>query len=896
MGENSSFGEWLRGRRKKWGLTQAELAEQTNVSPETIRKIEAGTRNAGSDVAEGLARHLGVPEDDVERVVRFAKTGYLDREIGDVRAHISSPGPIEHARNRPTNRLPSFPTTFVGREKEVEQVRRLVLRDDVRLVTLTGPAGIGKTRLATQVSSSLMAEFEEWVFFVALSPLTDPTMVVPAIAKALDVKEVSGQPLLDTLVSYLRDKRVLLFLDNFEQVVHAGKDLGVLLIECGELKMLVTSRETLRVYGEHEFPVPALTLPEAEAKELPDLEALANFEAVNLFTQRTRAVVSDFQLTVDNAGTIVKICRRLDALPLAIELAAARSRLLTPEKLLARLDHSLEVLTAGMQDLPLRQRTLRAAIAWSYDLLDEDEKALYRQISVFVGPASLESIERISDLETSQQGEARSGQSVDLLSLVESLLNKSLIRQDERFGEPKYGMLWTIREFGQERLAESGEAQAMSRRHAAYFLELAEEAEPHLTSAGRGPWLEQLEAEHHNLRAALDWCLSEEGDKEIGLRLAGALHWYWYFRGYLTEGRERLEKALTLAGAEYRRTALGAKALYAGGKLAYQQNDYAVMLPWLEESVSIWREVGDERNLAHALMILGSATTFLLRNAGHHGLDMLEEAISLFRQLGDRWGLAFALEHLGDGVWFVKSSEKEAIRLKEESLAVYRELGDQWGIAYELRELGGAAMWRGDYAVALPRLEEALEVGRGIGDRWELATVLRALGDVASFQDNLAEAESLYNASMAIYRELGDRLYISTTLRAIGHVARHLGEHQRAHTAYEQSLDLVCKLGNKPNIALTLAGLAGVAEAHGYPERAATLLGAAETIREASGGGGWGRVVPPADRIAYERNLAILREQLDSRALSEAWARGKIMTLDEAIAYACEAPLIELNK
>jgi predicted ATPase/DNA-binding XRE family transcriptional regulator len=895
MSDVESFGKWLQQRRKARDLSQEQLAEQIGVSPETIRKIERGTRRPSKEVAELLARALGVPENEWPEVVRFARLGDLGHDIGDVLSNAPTLGPRLHDRPRPRSVLPSYPNTFVGREREIEQARELLLAESVRLLTLTGPAGTGKTRLGVNVCNSLLNEFEDGVYFVGLAPLNDPAKVVPAICKVLGVKEVSTQPLLDSLIAYLRDKEILLFLDNFEQVVSAGVAIGELLSSCAGLKVLVTSRAVLHVYGEQEFPVPPLALPspeaqvEAQAKELAGVGVLGQFgqyEAIDLFTQRTRAVVPQFELTEENASIVVGICRRLDALPLAIELAAARSKLLPPRALLTRLDQSLKVLTAGMQDLPPRQRTLRGAIAWSYDLLDEDEKALYRRMSVFVGTATLDAIERILDengipnpglaLEQSQRSKIKNR---EVLDLVQSLLDKSLVRQDERSGEPKFLMLWTLREYGQERLEESGEAQATRRRHATYFLKMAEEAAPHLTSAGRGPWLNRLEAEHNNLRAALEWCLSEQGDKEIGLRLAGALHWFWYYKGYLTEGREWLEKALALAGP-LRRTAEGANALYAAGKLAYQQNDYAVMQSRLEESIASWRELGNERGLAHSLTILGVATTFLLRKAGQSGLDMVEEAVSLFRRLGDRWSLAFALEHLGDGVLYVLGSDLEAVRYKEESLAVYRELGDQWGIAYELREIGMFATWVGDYTEALHKLEEALALGRDIGDRWELATVFRGLGDVALFQGDLATANSMYDESLAIYRELGDRLYISNTLRVIGHLALQLGAYDKAQTVYRQSLDLVYKLGNKPNIALTLIGLAGVAEARGDPERAAILLGAAEAIREASHG-----MMPPADRITYERNLAAVRARLDEETISKAWDEGRAMTVDDAVAF-----------
>jgi non-specific serine/threonine protein kinase len=462
-------------------------------------------------------------------------------------------------------------------------------------------------------------------------------------------------------------------------------------------------------------------------------------------------------------------------------------------------------------------------------------------------------------------------------------VDKSLLRHSEAEGEPRFWMLWTIREYGLERLAENGEADAVKERHAHYYMQMVEQAAPHLTGGARSEWLATLAAEAENLRAALAWGLQAgSGDPEVGLRIAGALHWFWYFQGNLTEGRNWLEKALALTGP-LRHTAAGARAINAAGKLAYLQGDYEVVIPRLEESVTIWRDLGDREGLAYALADYGISIISRTREAGSGGTQFLEEAVSLFRETGNRWGLAYALDLMGDAATWLGQPEQETAAYKAQSLALFREIGDKWGIISELSELGMTALRLGDFETASTMLEEALPMQQTMGDPWVTAHVVRCLGDVAWHRGDYTRAETLYEESLAAFGKLGDRLRQAASLRSLGHVAFDRADLERAAELYLESLDIVYAFRSEQNIPLCMAALAGLCRAQGRPERAATLFGVADAMREKSHA-----IVPSIDRIEYERNLAAVRKVISEKAFDEAWEQGRQMSLDQAVAYANE--------
>ncbi len=592
--------------------------------------------------------------------------------------------------------LPERLTSFIGREHDKKDIESVL--DGVRLLTLTGTGGCGKTRLALEVAADVAPQFADGAYFVGLSAISDPALVPFAIAQALGVKEGGDQSIVEGLHSALSDRELLLLLDNFEQVSSAAVLVSDLLLAHPGLKALVTSRAGLRLYGEHEYPVAPLVLP--DVSRAGDLADLSECESVKLFVHRARAVKADFALTHENAPAVAEICVRLDGLPLAIELAAARVKLLSPQAMLARLERRLVLLTGGAQDLPERQQTLRGAISWSYDLLDDAERGLFRWLSVFVGGCTLDAVEQIVDSESLGIP--------DILETISSLVDKSLLKQDVRpDDEPCFVMLETIREYARERLVQSGEVDAALRRHAAHFGALAETAEAELRGKNQVAWLGRLEREHDNLRAALQWALAA-GEPEIALRMAGALARFWFLRGHLTGGRKWLEAAL--AACSPAPSAERARALSGVALLAYPQGATAMSRSLLEESLAMSRTLGDKTAIAYTLNIL-----------------------------------ALVVQQQG---------ERETTRLLlEESLAIQRELGDRWGIAQSLNNLGELARAEGDYGTARSLYEECLLTLRALGSKWDLASPLYNLGSVALRQGDYKSAAGLFTESLSYHRE-----------------------------------------------------------------------------------------------------------------------------------------------
>ena len=504
---------------------------------------------------------------------------------------------------------------------------------EVRLLTLTGPGGTGKTRLGLQVAADLLDEFSDGVFFVALASITEPELVASTIARALGVKESAEQSLMEGLKNYLRDKHLLLVLDNFEQVLEGAPLVRELLVACPKLKVLATSRIPLRLYGEQEYPVPPLSLPDPGV--MPPLEALTQYEAVRLFVERARAVKADFQVTNENASAVAEICARLDGLPLAIELAVARLKVLTPQKMLDRLGDRLKLLTRGARDLPERQRTLRATMEWSHALLEEGEKVLFARLSVFVGGRTIEAIEAVCDAEGDLPMEALDG--------VESLVDKSLLREEGTGGEPRFVMLETVHEYAREKLQESGEAEELRRLHARYFLSLAEVETGTYKGGGRAEWFQLLEDEQDNFRAALSWSL-ESDEVEFGLRLAAALQPYWTRRGHYGEGCRWLEDVLEKQGpasAEAR-----AEAQNAMGWLAYWQGDIERASNAAEEGLLLCKRAGIEARVTNHLRILVGFTAEILTHDYKRATELFEESLELSRNAGDKWTTAASLLHL----------------------------------------------------------------------------------------------------------------------------------------------------------------------------------------------------------------------------------------------------------
>jgi predicted ATPase/DNA-binding SARP family transcriptional activator len=763
--------------------------------------------------------------------------------------------------------LPLQLTRFIGREREIAAVKRLL--QQTRLLTLTGAGGCGKTRLALQVGVDLLEEHADGVWLVELAALADPSLVAQTVATALGVREGPGHPLTETLIDTLRPKQVLLLLDNCEHLLPACAHLTENLLQaCPQLRVLATSREALGLLGEQSYRVGPLSLP--EPRQLPPLERLQEYEAVQLFTDRAGLGQAMFALTAANAASVVQVCQQLDGMPLAIELAAARVKALPVEQIAARLDDMFRLLTGGSRTALRRHQTLRALIDWSYDLLSEEERALLRRLSVFAGGWTLEAAEGVCEGDVIEAWQ--------VFDLLTSLVEKSLVIYNERERDVRNRLLETVRQYARDRLLEVGETASVQGRHRDWFLALAERAEPELGGPEARTWLDRLEAEHENLRAALAWS-GAQGHIEAGLRLVGALAEFWFVRGYLREGRQHLAGLLALPGAEAR-TAARAKALRGVGLLASLQGDHQAARALSEESLAIFRELGDRRGIALSLNYLGYVPPDRGNEAAKRAL--FEESLSIFREMGDKLGIADSLLNLGNLA--AEQGEHEAAQmLVEESLAIFREIGHKHGIALSLRWLGRAAQQEGEYEAARALLEESLAISQELGDKVGSAGHLNRLGMLAHDQGDHVAARALFEESLAIYRELGHKDGMARSLGFLGLVANSKGEYQAARASLNESLAIFRELGNKEGIVKDLEGLAAVAVAQGAAERAARLFGAAAALREAIGA-----PLPPDERADYERQEAPVRAALHEAAFAAAWAAGRAMPLDDAVAFALD--------
>lgn len=637
--------------------------------------------------------------------------------------------------------LPTPPTPLIGRGSEVVRVREALVSSEVRLLTLLGPPGVGKTRLSLAAAFNLVSVFADGVCWVPLAPITDPTLVASAIAQSLGVQESSRQTLMEGVKQYLYDKHLLIVLDNFEQVLDAAPVVSELLAATPRLKTLITSRAALGLYGEHEFPVSPLSLPDLTS--LPPVNKLAQVESIALFLQRARAVQHDFVLTVENASAIAGICVRLDGLPLAIELAAARVKQFTPLDLLARLDNRLTLLTDGPRDLPMRHRRLRDTLAWSYDLLNPVEQTLFQRLSVFVGGWTLEAAEKAC---AGEPVEAK-----DMLEELTQLANKSLVVMERASsGVTRYRQLETIRQYGWEQLEAGGAMETVRRQHAEFFAALVEEGVPFLETSEQDVWLARLEQEHDNLRAALQWSRAS-GEVEQGLRLGASLVIFWFMRGYLTEGRERLLELLNLSDKS-RPTSLRAKALDRAGFLARFQGDYEAAYSLIDEGLAIHRALGDQHGVADSLANLG----FVTLHQGHYpqAHALYDESLAINRALHNRQGIADSLSHLAL-IAFYQGNYATARALDEESLALWRALGDKQGIAWALTRLGNVRLHLGDDAVADRLFRESLTIAHALAFQWGLAASLEGLAGVAARRNQPERALRLAGTAEALRGGVG---------------------------------------------------------------------------------------------------------------------------------------------
>jgi len=669
---------------------------------------------------------------------------------------------LQTVGSRLTN-LPVQLTSFVGRQQETAAIRELLDRPDVRLLTLSGPGGTGKTRLAVRVAGELAGSFPAGVVFVGLAPVNDPGLVVATIAQTLGVRETAGQSLLESLTQHIGDQRFLLVLDNLEQVIAAAGSIVDLLATCPQLKILVTSRAALHVSGEYAYSVAPMSLPAREDKENQDVAAS---EAVTLFVERARAVNPSFSVTDANAPLLAEICRRLDGLPLAIELAAARSRMLPPQAMLARLDRRLQLLTSGGRDLPARQQTLQGTIDWSYDLLEPDEQTLFARMAVFAGGCTLEAAEGVCNLEGD----------LDVLAGLDALVDKNLLQPWEGpEGDPRLLMLETIREYALARLTERNVADAIGREHADYYARLAERAELELLGPRQEGWRERLDVDVDNFNAALGWSLTHQ-QVEITARLAGALLQFWLSRGRAGEGLRWLGTALE------RRDSLTpptlARTLFAKAYLLLQTGaHHQEATTLLEESLRLFREIGDKTRTVWAISVLGLAA--LRAGELHRSLMLREEAVALAREDADHWSLAMAMGNLGISLLAVEDQARARSAL-EESLTLYRAVGEPEGIAFAFVGLAMLAVSEGDNQRASSLLQEAFGLAWQAGARTTAARFLADLALVALHTGDYSHAARMLNESLSLVDQVDDDLLVGQCLWATAIAAAATGQSTRA--------------------------------------------------------------------------------------------------------------------
>lgn len=808
---DGSFADMLRRSRKSAGLTQEALAELSGVSTRTVSDLERGINRAPrSDTLMMLASALDLPDSDLKEWKKVRKA-----------LSVRSVSPVVTAPESGTIQLPVYLTDFVGRGQQVQHVIDLLHRQDIRLLTLTGPGGVGKTRLAIAAVRQSAPAFPDGVWFIDLAPVQESSLVLQTVADAIHIHVRASQTALEALVNGLSGKRALLLIDNVEHVLDAAVDIGRLVQECLEVTILTTSRAPLRVQGEQEFLVLPLDLPDIEQEvRAADLQ---QSEAVSLFIHRVHEIRPDFAITDKNAAAIAGICRRLDGMPLAIELAAARIRFLSPQVMLDRLENSLALLRGGAVDLPPRQQTLRGTIAWSYDLLPERSQRLFRRLSVFRGGWSLDSAERVSDDQA-------------VIEHLERLVEHSLVRvYEQQGGEPRYTMLETIREFGLERLVEHGEQDQAYGALGDYLIDLAEDAISWWRTFEHQHWYGQLETELDNLRAALGWFI--ERDPVFACRLGGALWRFWAARGNVREGRVWLETSLERAPDLT--PAVRARVLEGIGTCAYMMSDYNVVRTSLEEALLLWESIGDRKGIAWAHH---GFARIALGSGDYQGAEQrCNMSLAISREIRDLLGIADMLNVLGV-VASAKEEDARAQKLYEESLALRQEVGDYFGVQQSLSNIGYVAMRDGDYPRARVLIEESL-----------------AIGQKYHFHRQVEAMDHLQLGILAILE--------GEYARATDHVARSIRQHHWQGTSLW--------------VAKCLMAFAEIAIATGQQDRAVTLAGVIDLLVEERH-----LHIPQSERARFDSLLAGVKNTLDTESWAAAWARGRAMSLNEAVEFA----------
>ena len=788
--------------------------------------MESEERRPSAQVVEQLAEIFNIPQEEHKAFLRFTRGDWQAISTGDQE---EAPWLFSHVRAAPRSNLPASTTSFIGREREQKEIIDLIANN--RLVTLTGAGGIGKTRLSVQVASGLLNDFPNGIWLIELAPLSDPTLVPQAMVSTLGLIDQAGRSALNVLTDFLQSKRVLLLIDNCEHLIQACAHLAeTLLRACPDLHILTTSREALGIAGETVYHVQSLTTPDPLQSTL---NTLSQYEAVQLFLERAQSALTGFTLTQENAPAIAQVCHQLDGIPLALELAAARIKMMSLEEITSHLNDRFHLLTGGARTALPRHQTLQAMIDWSHDLLSEPERVLWRRLSIFAGGWSLKAAESICGNEGIETHE--------ILDLLTQLLNKSLVIVEHKQGqETRYHMLESIRQYAREKLWAAGEGELMQQRHLAYFVELAERAELNLRAFDMVIWLDRLETEHDNVRVALEW--AQESNVEAQLRVASALWWFWHIRDHKSEGTEWLERALSIETMERgdqaltpSRAILRGKALYVAGFLRIMMWETEIGAALSEESLALFRDLGPEgkRGMAYALWnlsVVAAQQSDLLRRKA-----LMEESLALFQEVGDKFGIAQCLPSVGANAMALDGDYERARAFAEEGLDLYREIGDKDGIANTLGSLGFLAFQRGDYKQATTQFESSVALFQEVRNKYGLGGMLYGLAQAAKAQGRYGKATTVLEEVLALEQNSGSKRLIAYTFYFLGEVAATQGNYKQAAKRYEEGLAAGRKTKNPGAIASGLYGLGKVAWGQGDYKQATQKLETALAISRDAG-------------------------------------------------------------